>query len=68
VRDHARQQLLGEDHLGAPPDPAVEHLLGQRPAQPLLEVILRMEAGRGRTDDLHPALERQLFAVRLVNL
>src|SRR5204862_44961 len=66
------QQLLqadvGEDHLRPPADPAVEHLLGQRPAQPLLEVALRVKSGRGRADDRHPSLERQLLAVSLVDL
>ena len=68
MRDDARQQLLGQDHLGATPDAAIQHLLRQRPAQPLFEVVLGMEAGRGRADDLHPALERKLLSVGLVDL
>ncbi|OLC01601.1 MAG: hypothetical protein AUI15_05130 [Actinobacteria bacterium 13_2_20CM_2_66_6] len=31
-------------------------------------MVLRMETGGGRTDDLHPAFERQVLAVRLVHL
>ena len=62
------QQLLGEDQLGAPPDAPIDHLLGERPPQPLLEVMLWMEFGGGRPDYLHPSLEGQRLAMGLIDL
>src|SRR5436309_2840183 len=66
------QELLagdvGEDHLGSASDPAIEHLLREGLAQALLQMMLGMEAGRRRADDLHPALKWQVLAVGLVDL
>jgi hypothetical protein len=68
VPHDARQHILGEDHVRPAADPAVQDLFWQRPSKALLEVALGMKAGGGRPDDLHPAVKRQLLAVRLVNL
>src|SRR5439155_406555 len=56
VLEHAGQHRVGEDHLGSASDPAIEHLLREGLAQALLQMMLGMEAGRRRADDLHPAL------------
>ena len=68
VLQNARQHAVRQDHLCAAAGPAVQHLLRQRPAETLLQVVLRMEPGGRRADDLHPPLERQVLAVCLVNL
>ena len=65
---HTRQHSLGEDQLGPALDPLLEHLRIEGPAQALLEMAPRVESRVGGADGLDPALERELFAVRLVDL
>ncbi len=65
---HAGQNVPGEDHLRPAADAPIQDLLWEGSSQPRLEVVLWVESGGGRSDDLDPALKRQILAVRLVDL
>jgi hypothetical protein len=68
VLQHTRKELFRLDELSSPPNPTIEDFLRERATQQLLEMALGMEADRRRPHDLDPSLQRELFAVLLVDL
>jgi len=62
------QKLLREDELDPTPDAALDDVLRQRPAKALLQIVLGIEFGGRRADNLDPPFKRKGLAVGFVNL
>ena len=61
-REAERQHGVGEDHLGAPSDPALQHLLRQGLTQALLEVVRPAAPCRLMDDVIGPGAMKALHA------